>query len=97
MNILIRNLDNSTKVKLEAGAKAKKMSLNAYCVDILTDYATRPEVRSMNDKYSNLVSDVAKLFQEELASTKETLATNTEVMAETNELLAEIKKMIKRG
>ena len=66
-NILIRNVDESVALRLNALAKKKNMSREAYIRDLFNSVSVSGELRELDFKYANLVellSDQAKMLSD---------------------------------
>ncbi len=69
----IRNMDIETKNKLKQEARKKKVSLNTLVKSILYNHTLSPEIKNMENKYTNLIKDIVSIYKEESMQTKEIL------------------------
>lgn len=58
MELKIRKVDPYVMKRLDEDARKKSISREELIRRILNDYAVRPDIRDMNDKYAALVRDV---------------------------------------
>ena len=85
MDIYIRNIDSGIKIKLKENAKKKGISLNEYVKNILETAAFSIEVKSLDDKYSNLTKELLSIYTGIIEK-------NTSVIAENNYILSKLIK-----
>lgn len=61
-DMYIRGIDPAIKEK----AKDKGMSLNRYTINIISTHQENINMKSIAEKYENLVKDVVSIYQEKL-------------------------------
>lgn len=86
-DIYVRNVKPEIKSKLKKLAKEKGLSLNAFINTIIEDYATSPEIRNINNKYTELVNTVISIYQSDNAEMKEIIAENSYILKQIVEKL----------
>lgn len=65
-DMYIRGIDPAIKEKLKEKAKDKGISLNRYTINILSTHQENINMKSIAEKYENLVKDVVSIYQEKL-------------------------------
>lgn len=73
----VRQIEDATALKLKKMAKEKNMSLEQLVRDILTGYATAPELKEIEEKYIAFTTEIVRMYQDQIDTLSKTLEINT--------------------
>lgn len=75
-------VSDELKNKLVASAKDNKLTLNKYINKVLENTALSPEIKSLDEKYQMLFSDVIALYKAVIDEQFKVISENTKMMKE---------------
>lgn len=78
----VRGLPEATKLTLEKIARNKGISTNELVKTILNDFVKAPELRNLDNKYTELTDKMIALYKVQADRLAETLAEQSELIRE---------------
>ena len=80
--LYVRGVSEYTKTSLEKIARTKGISTNELVNKILADYVKAPELRNLDNKYTELTDKMIALYKVQADRLAETLAEQSELIRE---------------
>lgn len=80
--LYVRGVSEYTKTTLEKIARTKGISTNELVNKILADYVKAPELRNLDNKYTELTDKMIALYKVQADRLAETLAEQSELIRE---------------
>lgn len=80
--LYVRGVSEYTKTTLEKIARTKGISTNELVNKILADYVKAPELRNLDNKYTELTDKMIALYKVQADKLAETLAEQSELIRE---------------
>ena len=80
--LYVRGVSEYTKTSLEKIARTKGISTNELVNKILADYVKAPELRNLDNKYTELTDKMIALYKVQADRLVETLAEQSELIRE---------------
>ena len=80
--LYVRGVSEYTKTTLEKIARTKGISTNELVNKILADYVKAPELRNLDNKYTELTDKMIALYTVQADKLAETLAEQSELIRE---------------
>ena len=80
--LYVRGVSEYTKTSLEKIARTKGISTNELVNKILSDYVKAPELRNLDNKYTELTDKMIALYTVQADKLAETLAEQSELIRE---------------